>query len=365
MFLKWVYPLREYFSVFNVVKYITFRASLAAVTAMLVAICLGPAVIRWLYGWKIGQPIRKDECPPLYALHKSKEGTPTMGGILILLSVVVTTVLWADMTNRNIQLVLLATLWLGLLGFGDDYAKIKNNRSMGVRPMVKFAAQIALGVIVWGFMVLHPKMSPYATKLTFPFFKDWVFDMGAWSLPFILLVLVGSSNAVNLTDGLDGLAIGCVVIAALAMGIMSYAVGHVTFAKYLQMMHVPGAGELTVFCAAIVGAGLGFLWFNGFPAQLFMGDTGSLALGGALGMVAILTKKELVLPFVGGIFVIEALSVILQVASFKLTGKRIFKCAPIHHHFEMSGWAEPKVTIRFWIVAIVFALFSVMTLKLR
>lgn len=365
MFLKFIYPLRDYFPEFNVIKYITFRAGLAGVTAMLLAIWLGPYVIRLLYSWKIGQPIRKDECPPLHALHKNKEGTPTMGGVLILLSVVLTTFLWADMSNRNIQLVLLVTLWLGLLGFWDDFAKIKKNRSLGLRPRMKLFGQILLTVIVGVFMLMHPKMNDYITKLTFPFFKDWVFDLGNWSMILFLLVLVGSSNAVNLTDGLDGLAIGCIVIAALAMGIMSYAVGHLNFAKYLQMMYVPGAGELTVFCAAIVGAGLGFLWYNGYPAQVFMGDTGSLSLGGALGMVAILTKKELVLPFVGGIFVIEALSVMMQVASFKLTGKRIFRCAPIHHHFEMGGMPESKVTTRFWIVAVVFALFSVMTLKLR
>ncbi len=363
--MEWLYPLRDLHPAFNVVKYITFRASLAAVTSMALAIALGPWVIRLLYGWKIGQPIRKEECAPLYALHKNKEGTPTMGGLLLLLSVVITTLLWADIFNRNIQLVLLVTLWLGLLGFWDDVAKIKKNRSLGLTARAKLGGQVLLGVLVWGFLMVHPKTSGVMTQLTFPFFKDWVFDMGYWSLPFFLLVLVGSSNAVNLTDGLDGLATGCVIIAALAMGIMSYAVGHYTFANYLQMTYLPGAGELTVFCAAIVGAGLGFLWFNAYPAQVFMGDTGSLALGGALGMVAILTKKELVLPFVGGIFVLEALSVILQVSSFKLTGKRIFKCAPLHHHFEMKGWAESKVTIRFWIVAIVFSLFSLMTLKLR
>jgi phospho-N-acetylmuramoyl-pentapeptide-transferase len=356
MFLEWVYPLHEVISALNVIKYITFRASLAGATSMVIAILFGPVVIRLLYGWKVGQPLRKEECPPLYAL---------MGGVLILLSITLTTVLWADMTNAYIQIVLLVTLWLGLLGFWDDFAKIRNKRSMGLRPKIKLAGQVLLALIVWGFLMLNPLMKEHATLMAFPFFKDWVFDLGFWSVVFLILVLVGSSNAVNLTDGLDGLAIGCIIIAAMVMGAMSYAVGHSAFARYLQLVYIPGVGELTVFCAAIVGAGLGFLWFNGYPAQVFMGDTGSLSLGGALGMVAILIKKELILPFVGGIFVIEALSVMLQVMSFKLTGKRIFKCSPIHHHFEMGGWAEPKVTIRFWIVAAIFALFSMATLKLR
>jgi phospho-N-acetylmuramoyl-pentapeptide-transferase len=332
---------------------------------MLVAIVLGPWVIRKLYSMKIGQEIRKEECLPLYALHKEKEGTPTMGGILILFSVLVSTFLWADILNLNVILAVFSLIWLGAIGFWDDYVKIKKKRSLGLTARMKFLLQLMLSLIIVLVIFFHPKMHVYATKLTMPFFREIIVDMGPFYVLFLFLVLVGSSNAVNLTDGLDGLAAGCIVIAALALGIMSYIIGNVNFARYLQLLYVPGCGELAVFCASIVGAGLGFLWFNSYPAQVFMGDTGSLSLGGALGVVAILIKKELVLVIVGGIFVIEALSVIIQVASFKLTGRRVFRCAPLHHHFEMKGWAEPKVTIRFWIMAIIFALFSIATLKLQ
>lgn len=365
MFYYLIYPLRDVFFGFNVFKYITFRASFAAVTSMLVAIVLGPWVIRKLYSMKIGQEIRKEECLPLYALHKEKEGTPTMGGILILFSVLVSTFLWADILNLNVILAVFSLIWLGAIGFWDDYVKIKKKRSLGLTARMKFLLQLMLSLIIVLVIFFHPKMHVYATKLTMPFFREIIVDMGPFYVLFLFLVLVGSSNAVNLTDGLDGLAAGCIVIAALALGIMSYIIGNVNFARYLQLLYVPGCGELAVFCASIVGAGLGFLWFNSYPAQVFMGDTGSLSLGGALGVVAILIKKELVLVIVGGIFVIEALSVIIQVASFKLTGRRVFRCAPLHHHFEMKGWAEPKVTIRFWIMAIIFALFSIATLKLQ
>lgn len=360
-----IYPLHKLFFGFNVFKYITFRAAFAAVTSMLIAIVLGPWVIRKLYSMKIGQEIRKEECLPLYALHKTKEGTPTMGGILILFSVLVSTFLWADILNINVILAVFSLIWLGAIGFWDDYVKIKKKRSLGLTARMKFLLQIMLSLIIALILYFSPKMQAYATKLTVPFFREFIFDLGPFYILFLFLVLIGSSNAVNLTDGLDGLAAGCIIISGLALGIMSYIIGNVNFARYLQLLYVPGCGELAVFCASIVGAGLGFLWFNSYPAQVFMGDTGSLSLGGALGVVAILIKKELVLVIVGGIFVIEALSVIIQVASFKLTGKRVFRCAPIHHHFEMKGWAEPKVTIRFWIIAIIFALFSIATLKLQ
>lgn len=365
MFYYLIYPLHKLFFGFNVFKYITFRASFAAVTSMLIAIVLGPWVIRKLYSMKIGQEIRKDECLPLYALHKTKEGTPTMGGILILFSVLVSTFLWADILNINVILAVFSLIWLGAIGFWDDYVKIKKKRSLGLTARMKFLLQLMLSLIIALIIYFHPKMHAYASKLTIPFFKEFVFDLGPFYILFLFIVLIGSSNAVNLTDGLDGLAAGCIIVAALALGIMSYIIGNINFARYLQLLYVPGCGELAVFCASIVGAGLGFLWFNSYPAQVFMGDTGSLSVGGALGVVAILIKKELVLVIVGGIFVIEALSVIIQVASFKMTGKRVFRCAPIHHHFEMRGWAEPKVTIRFWIIAIIFALFSIATLKLQ
>ncbi|MDP8262549.1 MAG: phospho-N-acetylmuramoyl-pentapeptide-transferase [Candidatus Ancaeobacter aquaticus] len=360
-----LFPLREYFFAFNVFKYITFRAAFASVTAMIIVILLGPLVIRMLYSMKIGQRIRKEECLKLYSLHKEKEGVPTMGGILIIVSVLFSTLLWADIFNLNIIIVTGAFLWLGAIGFWDDYIKIKKKRSLGLTAKMKFFLQLVLAVAIGLIMVFSPEMKLYGTVLTVPFFKEVIFYLGPFIILFIAIVVVGSSNAVNLTDGLDGLAIGCVIIASLALGVMSYVTGHAAFARYLQLIYIPGSGELAVFCASIVGAGLGFLWFNCYPAQVFMGDTGSLSLGGALGVVAILIKKELVLFIVGGVFVIEALSVMIQVLSFKMTGKRVFRCAPIHHHYEMKGLAEPKVTIRFWIVAIICALISIAALKLQ
>jgi phospho-N-acetylmuramoyl-pentapeptide-transferase len=360
-----LYPLREYFFGFNVFRYITFRAACAAVTALLLTIFLGPWVIRKLYSLKIGQNIRKEECLPLYALHRSKEGTPTMGGVLILLAILVSVFLWADLTSRWIWVTCVFVTGLGLIGAWDDYLKLRNRSSSGLRARTKFWIEVLMAVILWGYMSWEPHLNSFSAQLTFPFLKDCVIDLGPFYLLVLIGVLVGSSNGVNLTDGLDGLAAGCVTIAAIVFAALAYVIGNVKFATYLQIQPVLGTGELAVFCAAMAGAGLGFLWYNAYPAQVFMGDTGSLALGGGLAMVALFIKQELTLFLVGGVFVIEALSVILQVGSFKLRKKRIFAVAPLHHHFEVKGWPETKVTIRFWILAIAFALFSLGSLKLR
>jgi phospho-N-acetylmuramoyl-pentapeptide-transferase len=360
-----LYPLRDLFFGFNVVRYITFRASAAAVTALLLSIALGPWLIRRLHELEIGGRVRR-EWFPLYRQHRSKDGTPTMGGVLIILTVMLATILWADILNRYVLLVMFTLLWLGAIGFIDDYLKVSAQNTHGMRAKVKFAGQVGLGLLIGTYLLIHPVTRQYAGEVTVPFYKHPVVaDLGAFYLLFALIVLVGCSNAVNLTDGLDGLAIGCVVIAALAYAVMSYVSGHAAFARYLQIRFIPGSGELAVCCAAIVGAGLGFLWYNAYPADIFMGDTGSLALGGVIGLIAILIKKEISLLLVGGVFVMEAFSVILQVASFKLTGKRIFLMAPLHHHFEMKGWSETKVTVRFWIIAIIFALVGLGALKLQ
>ncbi|MBI1884525.1 MAG: phospho-N-acetylmuramoyl-pentapeptide-transferase [Chlamydiae bacterium] len=360
-----LYPLREIFSPFNVFRYITFRAAFAAVTAFAMTLFLGPWLIRKLYSLKVGQNIRKEECPPLFALHRSKEGTPTMGGALILLAILISVFLWSDLTNHFVWITVFCVTGLGFLGAWDDYLKLKNKRSLGVRAKTKFVVQILLAVVLWLFMRHEHHLQPFFSHVSLPFLKNWTFDLGFFYLIFLLSVFVGSSNAVNLTDGLDGLAIGCVTVSALVFSALTYLVGNVKFATYLQLQPVAGVGELTVFCASLVGAGLGFLWYNAYPAQVFMGDTGSLALGGSLGVVALLSKQEMMLFIVGGVFVIEALSVMLQVGSFKLRRKRIFKMAPLHHHFEVKGWPETKVTIRFWILAAIFALLSLGVLKLR
>ena len=356
------YPLREYFFGFNVFRYITFRAAFAAVTALLISLILGPAVIKVRARLKVAQEVR-DDGPKT---HLKKAGTPTMGGVLILLSVVVSTLLWADIFNRFVVVALTSTVVLGLLGFFDDLEKVMKKSSLGLRGRTKLVIQTLLSVGIAVYLMRCPATRSFITELSVPFLKyPVVANLGLLYVGLVILIIVGSSNAVNLTDGLDGLAIGCVIIAAFSYCVMSYIVGNYNFATYLQLRYVGGTGELAVFCAAIVGAGLGFLWFNSPPAQVFMGDTGSLALGGAFGTVALLIKKELVLLLVGGLFVIEALSVLIQVASFKLTGKRIFLCAPLHHHFELRGWSETKVTIRFWIIAIIWALLSLSTLKLQ
>ena len=336
---------------------------MASVTAFLLTLILAPSVIRWLTALKVGQRIRPEqEVRDLYSLHQHKDGTPTMGGLLILLTLIGSTLLWADVLDLKVILAVVVTVALGMIGFIDDYAKLKAGNSRGLPARRKFLWQ-CLAAIVFGVILLTDRT--YPTTLEVPFLKKPLWDLGLLYIPFVLLVLVGASNAVNLADGLDGLAIGCTTMIALCLTVMSYLSGHRELAGYLWIPFVPGSGELTVFCAALVGASMGFLWYNSHPASVFMGDVGSLSLGGAIGSVAVLIKKEFLLVLVGGIFVLEALSVILQVASFRLTGKRIFLMAPIHHHFQLKGWPESKVTVRFWILGAVLALLSLSTLKLR
>ena len=357
-----LYPLRDIWFGFNVFKYITFRAVMAALTAFLISLIFGPFIIKWLKELNFGQYIRKDHVGPLYDLHKHKQGTPTMGGLLIILAITVSTLLWSDISNQYILLVLVSFLWLGLVGFRDDYTKVVKKHNLGLSPGAKLLSQIALGLFI-ALYVMY--LTPIPTELSVPLVKHFVLSLGPLYILFAIIVLISASNAVNLTDGLDGLAIGCTIIAAISYAILSYITGNFRLSDYLNVFYLEGAGELTVFCAAMAGASLGFLWFNSHPANVFMGDTGSLALGGALGVVAIFIKKELLLFLVGGIFVIEALSVVLQVIWFKTTKKRLFLMSPIHHHFQLLGWPESKITIRFWIVAIVLALFSLVTLKMQ
>lgn len=357
----------ELFSPLRVFQYTTFRAVFAAITALLICVVSGPWVIRKLTELKLGQPIRgEDDLRSLAETHGKKSGCPTMGGILIIWAVVDAVILWAIPSNRLVLLSLATLIWLGAVGFLDDYAKVCARKSSGMQAKKKLLYQIGLGLFVGGYLLLDPQLGETARKLMVPFVKQpIVADMGLWTLLLVTLVIVGSSNAVNLTDGLDGLAIGCTLTVALAYAVMTFAAGHAGVSSYLAVPHVPGASELTVVCAALVGASLGFLWFNCHPAQVFMGDTGSLAIGGLVGAIAVMIKQELVLVIVGGIFVLEAASVILQVASFKLRGKRIFAMAPIHHHFELQGWSETKVTTRFWVLSVIFALLGLATLKLR
>ncbi len=356
-----LYSLHDYLSVLNVARYITFRTAAATFTALLISLVLGPVLIRKLREFHIGQVIRH-EGP---ASHRPKAGTPTMGGLLILAAALIPTLLWADLTNVYIWVAMVSTALFGAIGFLDDYLKITRRSSGGLLPRYKMGGQIVVSLAVGITLIWLSQHELYNTRLIFPFFKHLIPDLGWWYVPFAVLVLVGASNAVNLTDGLDGLAISAFAVAAAAFTALAYVTGHRQFAEYLLLVRFGPAAELTVFCGALVGASLGFLWFNSYPADIFMGDVGSLALGGALGTVAILIKQELLLPLVGGIFVLEAMSVMIQVASFKLTGKRVFKMAPLHHHFELVGWSEPKVITRFLIVAIVCALCSLATLKLR
>jgi len=363
MLLYLLYPLHTYATIFNVTRYITFRTAAASLTALALSLALGPWMIRKLRDFQIGQVIRQ-EGPQS---HRAKAGTPTMGGLLILTSALVPTLLWADLSNAYVWIAVLATAAFGAVGFTDDYLKIVRHSHHGLLPRYKMGGQIlvALAVGVTVLSLSHQNPPLYNTRLIFPFFKNLIPDLGWFYVAFTVLVLVGASNAVNLTDGLDGLAISTFAVSAAAFTALAYVTGHAVLAQYLLLVRFGLAGELTIFCGALVGASLGFLWYNSYPADIFMGDVGSLALGGALGTVAILIKQELLLPIVGGVFVIEALSVIIQVASFKLTGQRVFKMAPIHHHFELIGWSEPKVIARFLIMAIIFALFSLTTLKLR
>ncbi len=355
-------PFSSDFLFFNLFRYLTFRSGGAIFTAMILSFWLGPKIIRWLKAKQAeGQPIREDG-PESHLV--TKKGTPTMGGVMILLSVSISTLLWADISNPYVWIVLLITLGFGAVGFIDDYTKLTKRDYHGISSRQKMGLLLFCSLVAA--LLINAVSAPELTgKLAIPFFKDVLFDLGWFYMVFAIIVMVGASNAVNLTDGLDGLAIVPVMIASGCFALIAYVVGNAVFANYLQLHFVPGSGELAVFCTALVGAGLGFLWFNAPPAKVFMGDTGSLALGGALGTIAVITKHEFVLAIIGGLFVIEAMSVIIQVASFKMTGKRVFRMAPIHHHFEKLGWAEPTIVIRFWIIAVIFALAGLSTLKLR
>jgi phospho-N-acetylmuramoyl-pentapeptide-transferase len=357
-----LYLLRNYISGFNVFRYITFRTAWAALTALVISFVLGPWLIDKMRQIKLGQFIR-EEGPKS---HQQKAGTPTMGGILINVAIIIPTILWADLANPYIWIVLFVTFAYGAIGFIDDYRKLAKKHNLGLTAKEKFSMQILVALAAGLAIAYLPSIhNNYSTVLTFPFFKTLHLNLGFLYIPFIIIVLVGASNAVNLTDGLDGLAIGSTLVAAVTYTVLTYAAGHFRVADYLHIAWVPQAGELAVFCGAMVGASLGFLWFNAHPAEIFMGDVGSLALGGAIGCLAVMIKQEILLVFVGGLFVVEAASVIIQVASFKLTGRRVFKMSPLHHHFELAGWRETKVVIRFWIIAIIFALLSLATLKLR
>ncbi|TAN43258.1 MAG: phospho-N-acetylmuramoyl-pentapeptide-transferase [Nitrospirae bacterium] len=360
MLFEVYYWLYSYFSPLNVFRYITFRSAFAALTALAVTFIIAPKIIAWLKKISMTQQIR-DDGPKT---HYSKAGTPTMGGVIIIIAILISMVFWGNFRNVYVWIILISLVGFGGIGFWDDYLKAVKKNSEGLKVGYKLGFQFLFATLLSIFLYSNPN-DPYSTILSVPFFKKWLFDLGFFYIPFSVFVIVGSSNAVNLTDGIDGLAIGLVAIAIFANGALTYLSGHAQFAKYLQLLYLPGTGELTVFCGALFGAALGFLWYNSYPAEVFMGDVGSLSLGGALGTLAVITKHEIVLAVVGGIFVIETISVVLQVASFKLTGRRVFRMAPIHHHFELKGWPEPKVIMRFWIAGIILALFSLATLKLR
>ncbi|MEG9432781.1 phospho-N-acetylmuramoyl-pentapeptide-transferase [Terriglobus sp. ADX1] len=369
-----MYPI---FRVFRIFRYLTFRCVFASLTALAIGMLIGPFVIRRLREFQIGQYIR-DEGPES---HKKKTGTPTMGGVLICISILVPTLLWSDLSNPLVWITILSTTAFGAIGFADDYIKVVHKRNLGLTSLQKLFFQFLASFCVAASLVWLESRGLYSTRLVVPFIKQFRPDLiiGTFQhihglywlsfLPFVvfvMLVISFSSNAVNLTDGLDGLAIGCTIIAAAALTVLTYVSGHMVFSDYLELQRMPLAGELTIFCGAMVGASIGFLWYNAHPAEVFMGDVGSLALGGAISTVAVLIKQELLLPFIGGVFILEAVSVMLQVGSYKLRGgKRIFKMAPLHHHFELSGWSESKVITRFWIMALIFALFALTTLKLR
>ncbi len=376
LYYLFVFLLRPHFSPLNVFRYITVRTAMASTSALLLSLLLGPWVIERLRELQVKQYIR-EEGPKA---HHKKAGTPTMGGVLIVAAIVIPTLLWADLRNPYVILATGATLAFGAIGFVDDYNKVVRKRNMGLRPRAKFSLQVLTCVAVGIVLLSLESKGAYSTQLSVPFFKRLHPDLVISSLlardfiwplayvPFVLflvLVIVGCSNAVNLTDGLDGLAIGCVLVSAVALTVLTYLSSNAKFADYLDIQKIPDAGELVIFCGSLAGASLGFLWYNAHPAEMFMGDVGSLALGGAIGTVAVIIKQEILLLSIGGVFVLEALSVIIQVGSFKLTGKRVFRMAPLHHHFELLGWSESKIIVRFWIVALVFALFSLTTLKLR
>lgn len=352
--------LTHYYRAFTVFEYITLRSILAALTALVISLLLGSPMIRWLSRYKVGQVVR-DDGPKT---HYSKAGTPTMGGTMILLTMTITLLLWGDLNNVYLWLVLGVTLGFGVIGWLDDYLKLTQKSSKGLIARWKYLFQSIIGLAAAIFLYTNAS-TPAETALLIPFFKNWMIPLGIFYIIFTYFVIVGTSNAVNLTDGLDGLAIMPIVLVGGALGIFAYIAGNVKFAAYLSVPYVPGVGEMTVFCGSIVGAGLGFLWFNTYPAQVFMGDVGALGLGAALGIIAVLVRQELVLFMMGGVFVLETVSVILQVGSFKLRGKRIFKMAPIHHHFELLGWPEPRIIVRFWILTVILVLFGLATLKLR
>ena len=376
--LYWLLYLKlfHYFPPFRIFRYLTFRTAFASLTALFTGLIIGPLVIDRLREFQIGQYIR-EEGPKA---HQKKAGTPTMGGVLIAISIIVPTLLWADLSNPFVWMAVLSTAAFAAIGFTDDYTKVVHKRNLGLTAKAKLGLQVLTSLLIAVTLIAMQNRGMYSTKLVVPFLKQFhpdlvvdrlVHNPSLWPiafLPFItfvVLMIVGASNAVNLTDGLDGLAIGCTVIAAGALTVLTYVSGHATFSNYLELPRMPLVGELAIFCGAMVGAAIGFLWYNAHPAEVFMGDVGSLALGGAIGTIAVMIKQELLLPFIGGIFVIEALSVILQVGSYKLRKKRIFKMAPIHHHFELMGWSESKIIVRFWIASLVFALFALTTLKLR
>ncbi|OGT21310.1 MAG: phospho-N-acetylmuramoyl-pentapeptide-transferase [Gammaproteobacteria bacterium RBG_16_57_12] len=352
--------LAQYHSGFNVFQYLTLRAILGVLTALLISFVIGPAMIRRLNQYQIGQTVRNDGPQS----HFSKAGTPTMGGALILVAITISALLWSDLSNHYVWVVVLTTLLFGVVGWVDDYKKLIKRDSRGLIARYKYFWQSVFGLGAAIYLYTHAQ-SAAETHLIVPFLKDVALELGLWYVLFAYLVIVGSSNAVNLTDGLDGLAIMPTVLVAGALGVFAYVTGHVKFAGYLAIPYVPGVGEVVVFCGAMVGAGLGFLWFNTYPAQVFMGDVGALALGAALGIIAVVVRQELVLFIMGGVFVMETVSVMLQVASFKLTGKRIFRMAPIHHHFELKGWPEPRVIVRFWIITVILVLIGLASLKIR
>lgn len=352
--------LSSYVHYFHVVQYLTLRAILGTLTAFAMSLLLGPRIIQHLGSHKMGQVVR-DDGPQS---HLSKAGTPTMGGMLIIIAVVLSTLLWSDLSNRYVWLILAVTIGFGIIGYWDDYRKLVLKHSRGMPAKQKYFLQSLFGLLAAAYLYLTATL-PVETHLTFPFFKNLILDLGPFFMLLTYFVIVGSSNAVNLTDGLDGLAIAPVIMIGSALGVFAYASGNVTYAHYLVIPYVPNSGEIVVFCGALLGAGLGFLWFNTYPAQVFMGDVGALSLGAALGLIAVIVRQEIVFFVMSGIFVLETVSVILQVASFKLTGKRIFKMAPIHHHFELKGWPEPRVIVRFWIITFILVLCGLATLKLR
>ena len=362
-----LYPLREIFFGFNVFGYISFRAVGAALTALIISFLFGPKIIRILQSRQIGETIRLDGPKS----HLKKEGTPTMGGIIVLLAVILPTFLWAKLSDKHIQLILLATMWMGAIGFLDDYLKVIKKYPRGLIARYKMIGQISLGLIVGSILFYYPDSSQFATSISIPFVANGSIDISWFYIPLVILVITGTSNAVNLTDGLDGLATGLVAIATLVFGAIAYATGRLDYSEYLNIIYLPGTGELFIFCLALIGACIGFLWFNANPAKIFLGDTGSLAVGAALGTLAVLLKKEILLFIIGGVFVAESLSVMLQVSYFRYTkkkygnGKRMFLMAPLHHHFELLGWPENHVVVRFWIMGILLALISLTTFKIQ